>query len=324
MLDLASPKLLAVQLARRWRSGHAGGRAGVGDRDLASARRGARGVEFLAADGGRFPSRTRASTTRTRSPCSSTSRATARRRRSRTRPRVRPGRAGARDAAVRRDDREDWRDAPMYAAHEPVDGRTSSSAGTTTRTSLSWSSPLSALELVSHEVVRMEPNWNAAYTRTFPWLLPLGPLYGLLGREVPVRAVTLSASPSSGGELPVDAVVRAAHASHVKRPPARAARPTSRSIERVEDARRRCPRLRAGRRPRRVAADLGQRRRVASRDRAAAGHRLDGGMPEALVEGREDERGGASGRGRRARRVETRPRALDARRAAAGRRGPRP
>jgi SAM-dependent methyltransferase len=40
-----------------------------------------------------------------------------------------------------------------------------------------------ALQVVSRDVVRMEPNWNDAYVRTFPWLLPLGPLFGLLGRE---------------------------------------------------------------------------------------------------------------------------------------------
>ena len=41
-----------------------------------------------------------------------------------------------------------------------------------------------ALELVSREIVRMQPNWNDAYVRSFPWLVPLGPAYGLLGREV--------------------------------------------------------------------------------------------------------------------------------------------
>jgi hypothetical protein len=30
----------------------------------------------------------------------------------------------------------------------------------------------------------MQPNWNDAYVRSFPWLVPLGPFYGLLGREV--------------------------------------------------------------------------------------------------------------------------------------------
>ena len=78
VLDLASPKLLAVQLARRgvqvtcvdeleseietWRA-------------LAA---GVTGSSFSPPTGARFRSRTRASTTRTRSPSSSTSRATVR------------------------------------------------------------------------------------------------------------------------------------------------------------------------------------------------------------------------------------------------------
>ena len=37
---------------------------------------------------------------------------------------------------------------------------------------------------VSREVVRLAPNWNRAYNRHFPKLLPLGPFFGLLGREV--------------------------------------------------------------------------------------------------------------------------------------------
>ena len=79
--------------------------------------------------------------------------------------------------------REDWRDAPMYAAHEPSTAATSSSAGTTTRHLEELVAAAPALELASREVVRMEPNWNAAYTRAFPWLLPLGPVYGLIARE---------------------------------------------------------------------------------------------------------------------------------------------
>jgi SAM-dependent methyltransferase len=39
------------------------------------------------------------------------------------------------------------------------------------------------LSLVSQEIVRLQPNLNSAYTRTFPLLLPLGPLFGLLARE---------------------------------------------------------------------------------------------------------------------------------------------
>jgi SAM-dependent methyltransferase len=39
------------------------------------------------------------------------------------------------------------------------------------------------LELRERSVVRLSPNLNAAYTRTFPLLVPLGPLFGLLARE---------------------------------------------------------------------------------------------------------------------------------------------
>jgi SAM-dependent methyltransferase len=80
--------------------------------------------------------------------------------------------------------REDWRDVPAYADHGNRGGRYFFQrwydAARLDR--LVASAP--ALELTSRRVVRMQPNWNAAYTRTFPWLLPLGPFYGLLGREV--------------------------------------------------------------------------------------------------------------------------------------------
>jgi hypothetical protein len=37
---------------------------------------------------------------------------------------------------------------------------------------------------VSRELVRMEPNWNQRCNRSFPRLLPLGPVFGFLGHEV--------------------------------------------------------------------------------------------------------------------------------------------
>jgi SAM-dependent methyltransferase len=40
-----------------------------------------------------------------------------------------------------------------------------------------------AVELVERDVVRLSPNLNAAYNRTFPLLVPLGPVFGLLTRE---------------------------------------------------------------------------------------------------------------------------------------------
>jgi SAM-dependent methyltransferase len=79
--------------------------------------------------------------------------------------------------------REDWLDGDVFA-NEPVEGRAFFQR---------WYDPprvdrlvavVPALRLDSREVVRMQPNWNEAYVRSFPWLVPLGPLYGLLGREV--------------------------------------------------------------------------------------------------------------------------------------------
>lgn len=40
------------------------------------------------------------------------------------------------------------------------------------------------LELIRVETVRLQPNLNVLYTRAFPWLVPLGPLYGVLAREI--------------------------------------------------------------------------------------------------------------------------------------------
>jgi len=40
-----------------------------------------------------------------------------------------------------------------------------------------------ALEVVESSVVRLQPNLSAAYLRTFPLLVPLGPVFGLLARE---------------------------------------------------------------------------------------------------------------------------------------------
>jgi ubiquinone/menaquinone biosynthesis C-methylase UbiE len=89
--------------------------------------------------------------------------------------------------------REDWRDQPAYADEgggapgrhffqrwydEPRLGRLRAAAP--------------ELELVSSSVSRLQPNLNALYTRTFPLLVPLGPLFGLLAcrRDGPGGDVT--------------------------------------------------------------------------------------------------------------------------------------
>lgn len=40
-----------------------------------------------------------------------------------------------------------------------------------------------ALEVQGRRVARLQPNLNTAYNRLFPWLLPLGPFFGILARE---------------------------------------------------------------------------------------------------------------------------------------------
>jgi len=40
-----------------------------------------------------------------------------------------------------------------------------------------------SVDLVEREVVRLAPNLNAAYARSFPLLVPLGPFFGLLARQ---------------------------------------------------------------------------------------------------------------------------------------------
>ena len=79
--------------------------------------------------------------------------------------------------------REDWRDEALYA-NEPGSGRAFFQRWYDPARVDALVAAAPGLELVSREVVRMEPNWNDAYVRSFPWLVPLGPVYGLLGREV--------------------------------------------------------------------------------------------------------------------------------------------
>jgi SAM-dependent methyltransferase len=84
-------------------------------------------------------------------------------------------------------ERQDWRDAPTYAGR----GADQGSAGGRfffqrwydAARAERLASAVPALELVSSSVSRLQPNLNALYTRTFPLLVPLGPLFGLLARR---------------------------------------------------------------------------------------------------------------------------------------------
>lgn len=76
---------------------------------------------------------------------------------------------------------DEWRDRPLYGEGErPVLFQRWYDDERVERLLAS----VPALTLADRSVVRLVPNWNALYTRLFPWLVPLGPFYGLLAREV--------------------------------------------------------------------------------------------------------------------------------------------
>ena len=79
--------------------------------------------------------------------------------------------------------REDWTEGDVFA-NEPTAGRAFFQRWYDPARVDALVASVPGLGLVSREVVRMRPNWNDAYVRSFPWLVPLGPFYGLLGREV--------------------------------------------------------------------------------------------------------------------------------------------
>jgi SAM-dependent methyltransferase len=79
--------------------------------------------------------------------------------------------------------REDWRDRDLYAEGEERGGRYFFQRWYDEKRLDRLSAAAPELELASRSVVRLQPNWNEAYTRTFPLLVPLGPLFGLLALE---------------------------------------------------------------------------------------------------------------------------------------------
>jgi SAM-dependent methyltransferase len=81
------------------------------------------------------------------------------------------------------EEREDWRDAPAYVDHGGHGGRFFFQRWYDDARVDRLVGAAPELEVRRREGVRLQPNWNAAYVRAFPWLVPLGPLYGLLARE---------------------------------------------------------------------------------------------------------------------------------------------
>ena len=79
--------------------------------------------------------------------------------------------------------REEWRDAPVYGGDGQAGGRHFFQRWYDAEGVRRLVAAAPALELVSSSVVRLQPNCNEAFVRTFPLLLPLGPVFGLLARE---------------------------------------------------------------------------------------------------------------------------------------------
>jgi SAM-dependent methyltransferase len=80
--------------------------------------------------------------------------------------------------------REDWREAPVYADQGGTEGRHFFQRWYDAARVERFVAAAPKLELVSSSISRLQPNLNELYTRTFPLLVPLGPLYGLLARRV--------------------------------------------------------------------------------------------------------------------------------------------
>ena len=79
---------------------------------------------------------------------------------------------------------EEYRDRPLYAEHHPSpDGRYFFQRWYDAATVERLLAGAPALQLLSRRVARLQPNLNSLYNRYFPWLVPLGPFLGLLVRE---------------------------------------------------------------------------------------------------------------------------------------------
>ena len=78
---------------------------------------------------------------------------------------------------------EEWHDRPLYGRQEERAGRHFFQRwyDDARLERLLGASP--ELRVRRSDVVRLQPNWNAAFNSLFPWLLPLGPFFGLLARE---------------------------------------------------------------------------------------------------------------------------------------------
>jgi SAM-dependent methyltransferase len=184
VLDLASPKLVAVELARR---GAEITSVDALDREVALWRSLARGqprLSFQIADGRALPfaeaafDRAYSISVLEHIPNQGDAEA--------LRELARVVRSGGRVVVtVPYSDRyrEDWRDVPMYGDQPAVDGRYFFERWYDDDRLRALAQAAPGLRLLSTRISRMAPNWHLLYLRAYPWLLPLGPFFGVLARE---------------------------------------------------------------------------------------------------------------------------------------------
>ncbi len=201
VLDLASPKLVAVELARR---GVRVTSVDVLEREIETWRKlamGCPGVTFQLADGRELPfpdaSFDRAFSISVLEHIAEGGDREALGELARV---VRPGGRIVLTLPYAEHYREDWRDKPMYGSQQAVNGRYFFERWYDEERLRALLDSVPELRPTGRRVSRMAPNWHLLYLRTFPWLLPLGPLFGLLGveREGPpgdVLRVTLDRRP---------------------------------------------------------------------------------------------------------------------------------
>lgn len=184
VLDLASPKLVAVELAGR---GVEVVSLDLDEAEVATWRslaRDERGVTFDVADGRRLPfpdahfDRAYSISVLEHIPDGGAGEALAELARV-----VRPG--GRIVVTLPYAERyfEDWRDEPLYGSQEAVDGRYFFERWYDEAHLEELIAAVPGLRLAGRRVTRLVPNWHRMYARAFPWLIALGPLYGVLAVE---------------------------------------------------------------------------------------------------------------------------------------------
>jgi SAM-dependent methyltransferase len=184
VLDLASPKLVAVELGRR---GVEVTSLDLDEAEIATWRslaRGERGVTFNVADGRSLPfpdehfDRAYSISVLEHIPDGGAAEALAELSRV-----VRPGGRVVITLPYAERYFEDWRDQPLYGSQEAHDGRYFFERWYDEAHLEELMAAVPGLRLAGRRVTRLVPNWHRMYARAFPWLVALGPLYGVLAVE---------------------------------------------------------------------------------------------------------------------------------------------